>query len=115
MITAPMLEPKNKKFSGYKQPYTKIHYELDFSRGAEVDIGCGTTVVGDGSVDKSVPTDQAGLAHPLSMHEFSFLAPDGRGDPHADPPDPGFYPFPCTRFHRFRVIKPGNFTFVRAA
>ena len=33
----PQLEPKHKMFAGYKQPHSKIHYELDFSLGAEVD------------------------------------------------------------------------------
>ena len=35
-IPPPELEPKERRYSGYKQPYTKIRYELDFSRGAEV-------------------------------------------------------------------------------
>ena len=35
-IPAPRLEPKTRLFAGYKLPDTKIHYELDFSRGAEV-------------------------------------------------------------------------------
>ena len=32
----PQLEPKHRMFAGYKQPHSKIHYELDFSLGAEV-------------------------------------------------------------------------------
>ena len=113
-VSPPPLIPKENEFVGYAQPGAHIQYELDFSLGAEVDIGCGTFAVGDGTHDPVTPKEFA-LRSPLSMHEFSFLAPDGRGDLKADPPDPGFYPFPCTRFHRFRVIKPGNFTFVRAA
>ena len=35
-VPAPLLEPKQRRFAGYEQPYTKIHYELDFSLGAEV-------------------------------------------------------------------------------
>ena len=35
-IPAPKLEPKERKFAGYAQPFLKIRYELDFSRGAEV-------------------------------------------------------------------------------
>ena len=33
---------KEKMYVGYTQPYSRIRYELDFSRGATVDIGCGT-------------------------------------------------------------------------
>ena len=43
-IEAPLLEPKERKFAGYTQPYSRIHYEMDFTLGAEVDIGCGTQV-----------------------------------------------------------------------
>ena len=114
-IRAPKLEPKERKFAGYAQPFLKIRYELDFSRGAEVDIGCGTTVVGDGSVDKSVPTDQAGLAHPLSMHEFGYQWPVRRRNLDATPPDCGVFPQRCPRYHRFKVTRAGNLTFVRAA
>ena len=39
----------------YEQPFAKIHYELDFSLGANVDIGCGTTLFGDGTNDVNVP------------------------------------------------------------
>ena len=53
-IAAPDLEPKERKFVGYTQPSTKIHYEIDFALGAEEDIGCGTSVVGDGSNDGTV-------------------------------------------------------------
>ena len=64
---APELEPKEKKFAGYAQPFTKIHYELDFSRGAEVDIGCNTSVVGDTADDPHIP--KSDFAHPNSMRE----------------------------------------------
>ena len=110
-IMAPMLEPKAEKFVGYKQPYSKIKYELDFSRGAEVDIGCGTSVVGNGAGDPYIP--KYVYAHPLSMHTFSFQCPIGRGNLNADPPDYGYYPTSCPRYHRFRVTRPGNFTLVR--
>ena len=117
-IPAPKLEPKERKFAGYAQPFLKTRYELDFSRGAEVDIGCGTTVVGDGSVDQNIPKDELGLAHPLSMHEWSYQWPSGRATRStitADPPDYGYFPQRCPRYHRFRVTHAGNFTFVRAA
>ena len=112
-IPAPKLEPKERKFVGYEQPFVKIRYELDFSRGAEVDIGCGTSVVGDGSADKWIVKDAAGLAHPLSMYEFSYQWRYGRAKLNATPPDYGYFPGYCSRYHRFRVTKPGNFTFVR--
>ena len=35
-IPAPRLEPKERMFVGYAQPYTSIRHELDFTRGAEV-------------------------------------------------------------------------------
>ena len=57
-----------KQFVGYQQPYTSIRYELDFSRGAEVDFGCGTAVVGNGAGDTYIPKDV--FAHPLSMHKI---------------------------------------------
>lgn len=63
-IPAPLLEPKELMFAGYEQPYSKIHYELDFSRGSEVDIGCGTAAAGDGAVDGRIP--KSFDAHPLS-------------------------------------------------
>ena len=112
-IAAPLLEPKEQMFAGYEQPYSKIHYELDFSLGAEVDIGCGTAVNGDASGDDNVRKDV--FAHPLSMMEASYQWYRGRANPNADPPDPGYYPQNCPRYHRFEVTKPGNFTFVRAA
>ena len=66
-IPPPQLEPKAKHFVGYEQSNTeKIHYELDFSRGAEVDLGCGTTVVGDTSEDERIPKNDY-TKHPLSM------------------------------------------------
>ena len=114
-IPAPMLEPKERKFVGYEQPFLKIRYELDFSMGAEVDIGCGTSVVGDGSADTPVAKDEAGLAHPLSMYEYSYQWPFGRANLKADPPDYGHFEAAlCPRYHRFRVTTPGNLTFVRA-
>ena len=114
-IPAPMLEPKESQFVGYQQPHTKIHYELDFSQGAvsngkTVELGCNTTVVGDagkdGRISKSI------VAHPNAMHLFSYQWPSGRGTVNATPPDPGFYPQKCPRYHRFSVISAGNFTFV---
>ena len=89
------------------------HYELDFSLGAEVDLGCGTAVVGDATNDGNVPKSQT--RHPLSMFEFSYQWTEGRAAPNSVPPDPGFYPQRCPRFHRFTVTKPGNFTFVRCS
>jgi len=113
-IPAPKLEPKERKFAGYQQPFLKIRYELDFSRGAEVDIGCGTTVVGDGSVDKNIARDRPELlAHPLSMHEFSYDFGIGRANLKAK--HYGFFPQRCPRYHRFKVTRAGNLTFVRAA
>ena len=102
-----MLEPKERKFAGYKQPYLKIHYELDFTTGAEVDIGCGTAAVGNGKGDADV--SKSLRAHPLSMHPISYQFPIGRGDPSAG--DPGHYPHRCPRYHRFNVTSPGNITF----
>ena len=110
-ITAPLLEPKESRFVGYEQPYTKIRYELDFSRGAEVDIGCGTAVVGNGALDLNIPKDV--FAHPQSMHTLSYQWPTGRSNLKAEPLDPGYYPLGCPRYHRFTVTEPGNFTFVR--
>ena len=99
------------QFVGYKQPYSRIRYELDFSLGAEVDLGCGTAVVGNGAGDKNIPKDV--FAHPLSMKQMSYQWFTGRSNLKADPPDPGFYPNRCPRYHRFKVTQPGNFTFVR--
>ena len=89
-IPAPMLEPKDKKFSGYEQPYTKIHYELDFSRGADVDIGCGTTIVGDTTQDKHV--NKSIFTHPNSMHKASYQYPKGHGHLKPGFKDPGVFP-----------------------
>ena len=86
-IPPPLLTPIEKKFVGYEQPYSKIHYELDFSLGAEVDLGCGTEVVGDGSKDPNIPKDV--YAHPLTMHEASYQVTTGRRNLNADPPDHG--------------------------
>ena len=111
-IPAPKLEPKEAMFVGYAQPFAKIHYELDFSLGAEVDIGCGTTVFGNGAVDENIPKSRH--AHPLSMQTMSYQWPGSRGNPSADPPDYGYYPWRCPRYHRFKVTHAGNFTFVRS-
>ena len=111
-IKAPALYPKDTKFAGYAQPYRKIRYELDFSRGAAVDIGCGTSVVGDTTEDG--PTNKTYFAHPNSCREISFQYEEGRGNLKDDPPDLGYYPEKCQRYHRFNVTRPGNFTFVRA-
>ena len=43
---------------------------------------------------------------------FSFQFFGGRANPHAEPPEPGYYPYPCPRYHRFKVTTRGNFTFV---
>ena len=92
-IAAPALDPKETKFAGYAQPFTKIRYKLDFSRGAEVDIGCGTTVIGDGRGDNNVAKDEAGLRLPSSMHAWSFQWPIMRvGNLKATPPQYGFFP-----------------------
>ena len=92
-IPPPQLTPIEQKFVGYKQPYSKIHYELDFSLGAEVDIGCGTEVVGDGTEDPDI--SKSVRAHPLSMHTISYQLTNGRGSLNAEPPD-----FGCVRFYR---------------
>ena len=76
----------------------------------QVDIGCGTSVVGNGAVDKSVP--KTDFAHPLSMNSVSYQWMIGRGNWRAEPPDYGHYPPNCPRYHRFRVTRPGNFSFV---
>ena len=68
-IPPPQLEPKDRMFAGFKPPHTKIHYELDFSLGAEVDIGCGTAV-GNGALDVSVSKKHT--THPLSMDPLQF-------------------------------------------
>ena len=99
------------QFVGYKQPYSRIRYELDFSPGAEVDLGCGTAVIGNGEFDSNIPKDV--FTHPLSMHHNSYQWVSGRSNLKADPPDPGYFPHRCPRYHRFKVTQPGNFTFVR--
>ena len=104
----PRLEPKERYFVGYKPPHTKIFYELDFSRGAEVDIGCGTTAVGDSTSDGAV--SKSNWRHPLSMQRMSYVWWTGRRNNKTSPPDFGEYPQKCPRYHRFRVTKPGNFT-----
>ena len=110
-IPAPKLSPKDLKFVGYKQPFLKIQYELDYSLGAEVDVGCGTTVVGDGALDQNIPKDQQ-PNHPQTMREWAYQFPHaGRGNLKAK--DYGYYPARCPRYFRFRVTHPGNFSFVR--
>ena len=106
-IPGPQLEPKETMFAGYKLPHTKIRYELDFSRGADVDFGCGTTAVGDGSGDVPIPKDV--YAHPTSMQRVNHQWIFGRPNPSTG--DPGYYAYKCPRYHRFTVTKPGNFTF----
>ena len=113
MIAAPALEPKEAKFAGYAQPFTKIHYELDFLRGAEVDIGCGTSVVGDTTNDAPVPKTDYG--HPSSCRAISYVWLTGGGNLKAKTPDLGHFPQGCPRYHRFNVTQPGKFTFVSAA
>ena len=112
-IAAPALEPKEDKFAGYAQPFTKIHYELDFLRGAEVDIGCGTSVVGDATNDTQVP--KSDYAHPNSCREVSYQWLEGRGNLNAKPPELGYFPQRCQRYHRFNVTRPGKVTFVSTA
>jgi len=106
-IPAPQLEPKEQRFVGYTQPHTKIHYELDFSRGVDVEIGCGTTVVGDSTRDGTI--SKTNSAHPNNMHRVSYAWPTGRGDSKAGLA--GFYPQKCPRYHRFQVVRSGHVTF----
>ena len=106
---APRLEPKELHFVGYKPPHTKILYELDFSRGAEVEIGCDVTAVGDSTKDGMVSKSRG--RHPLSMQSMSYVWWSGRRNNNTSPPDFGEYPQKCPRYHRFHVTKPGNFTF----
>ena len=65
-------------FVGYVQPYLQIRYELDFTRGAEVDIGCGTAVIGNGTRDK--PTPKTRTDHPLSMSKVGHYWPGDVSD-----------------------------------
>ena len=109
-IPAPTLEPK-RMFVGFKQPDSKIRYELDFALGANVDIGCGTAIDGDGAGDGYI--SKSVFTHPLSMYTGSYQWPVGRGNLNADPPDPGFFALRCPRYHRFNVTHAGNVTFVR--
>ena len=83
-IPAPALVPKERKFAGYEQPYSKIHYELDFSLGADVDLGCGTAVVGDASNDAVILKSL--YRHPLAMHVVGYQYVAGKPDPFAVPP-----------------------------
>ena len=98
-IAAPRLEPKERKFVGYAQPYTDIRYELDFTLGAEVDIGCGTAVVGNGALDPIIPKDALNFSHPLGMYAESYQWPYNRANLKADPPDPGSFPSAAPRYH----------------
>ena len=82
-----------RKFSGYEEPYTKIHYELDFSRVAKVDIGCGTAVVGNGAKDLATPNTE--FTHPNSMYRLSHQWPGSAAS--------GFFPQRCARDHSFEV------------
>ena len=108
-IPAPKLEPRERKFVGYQQPYSKIKYEIDFSLGTEVDLACGVDVVGDATHDANTPKSWQG--HPWSSQVFMYQFGAGRAQPEADPPYPGYFPVPCPRYHRFSVTKPGNLTF----
>ena len=111
-IPAPkLLEQKDTLFVGYEQPFSQIKYEIDFSRGAEVDIGCDTSVVGNGAADPDISKDR--FTHPASMQSINFQWIDGRANL-VDPKnlDYGYYPLRCPRYHRFKVTKPGNFTIV---
>jgi len=83
-IPPPALVPKERKFAGYEQPYSKIHYELDFSLGADVDLGCGTAVVGDTSADAAIL--KSVQRHPLSRHVMGYQWTDGKPDPFVVPP-----------------------------
>ena len=91
-IAAPRLEPKERKFVGYAQPYTDIRYELDFTLGAEVDIGCGTAVVGNGKLDQKIRKDALNYSHPLSMYPENYQWPVGRTNLNSDPIEPGTFP-----------------------
>ena len=72
-IPAPPLEPKDRSFVGYELPSSKIYYELDFSLGAEVDVGCGTAVFGDATHDVAqIPKTKDNVAHPLSMYSHHW-------------------------------------------
>ena len=74
-IPAPQLD-KDDLFVGYMQPFSKIHFELDFLKilaPRAVDIGCGTTVVGNGAGDSNIPRKT--FAHPLSMNRAQFQYP----------------------------------------
>ena len=67
------LEPKEKAFAGYTQPYTKLYYELAF-RHPDVDFGCETLYTGDSSEDADGGWIPFGLlSHPLSM----YVSPGG--------------------------------------
>ena len=75
-----------------------MQYELDWARGAEVDLGCGTMAVGDSTHDPLIskagpftypdgPSVQ-GDKHPNSMQRISYQWPTGQRDPQKK--DPGF-------------------------
>ena len=89
----------------YAEPFTKIQYELDWTRGAEVDLGCGTMAVGDSTHDPLISKGGAflypdglsipGPKHPGSMRRLSYQWPNGQRN--IQTKDPGFYNQRCPR------------------
>ena len=94
----------------YVQPSTEIQYVLDWTRGADVDLGCGTMAVGDSTQDPFVSKNGSfhydappfcspsvpGAKHPNSMHRVSYQWSTGqRGG--TDDADPGYYFQRCPR------------------
>ena len=89
----------------YAEPFTKIQYELDWTRGAEVDLGCGTMAVGDSTRDPLISKagpftypggpSVSGPKHPNSMHRISYQWLNGQRNLQAN--DPGFYSQRCPR------------------
>lgn len=103
-VPAPSLEPKEQKFAGYAQPYTKIRYELDWTQGAEVDVGCGTAVVGDATITP-MHTSKSMFTDPMSQYKWQYQWPYCFGKEDA------CFPCTCVRYHRFEVTEVGNITF----
>lgn len=107
------LEPRQERFVGYSGDFTKIKYELDFTNGAEVDIGCGSKVLGNYANDEPVGFDTPGVHHqPYHMAEWGaqfiehhgYVVEDGK-----EGLTKAIDKFP--RHYRFEVTKPGDFTF----
>ena len=95
----------NPSLRRYAEPFTKIQYVLDWTRGAEVDLGCGTMAVGDSTRDPLISKGGAflypggpsvsGPKHPNSMHRISYQWLNGQRNLQAN--DPGFYSQRCPR------------------